>query len=67
MDYHIHFEPRPGGGQVVTVREIDARLEIDGQTPQDAQDAALRAITAHLEATHAHRRPRRRDSARARA
>ena len=65
MKYHIHFEPNPSGGQVVTVAEISARIEITGTTPQDAQAAGLAAITAHLEATRAKRHPRRHEHAKA--
>ena len=60
--FTIHFEPRAEGGQVVTVPEIGARIEIAGTTPHEAQSAALAAITAHLEATRKERRPRRRVS-----
>lgn len=60
--FHIHFEPRPEGGQLVTVPEIGARIEIEGLTLQDAQDAGLRAITAYKEEQQRTKRPRRRAS-----
>jgi len=56
--FTIHFEPNGKGGQFVTVPEIGAHLEIDGERLEDAQSAALAAITEHLEAERK-RRPRR--------
>jgi len=57
-NFTIHFEPLPQGGQLVTVPEIDARIEITGTTLQDAQAAGLAAITAYKEQQRK-KRPRR--------
>jgi hypothetical protein len=65
--FHIHFEPLPGGGQLVTVPEIDARIEIEGSRFEDAQDAGLRAITAYKEEQQRTKRPRRNATRAARA
>ena len=58
--FTIHFEPRPEGGQLVTVPEIGARIEVEGLRLEDAQAAGLRAITEYKEQQRKEKRPRRR-------